>query len=277
QAEDGIRDRNVTGVQTCALPICLKYVRRHLTHVFSTGVKPVYRLTLSSGKQIRATANHPFLTYNGWTQLGELEVGSRIGVPRHVPAPEQCDETRSGHQVVESAVALSGEREIQLRIPDWIFQLPKQQISLFLRAWWSAVGSVGEHGLALAPPSVAVADGLSRLLLRFGISAIITEDAEALSITGSDDVRRFLQEIGIDGRHSASAEALLRRVRSETEAGSAGAAGLPVWNQVGSALSDATASAEAAPMGTVATLLAEDALEVEAVNDVFWDTVTGVT
>src|SRR5207249_8424374 len=25
QAEDGIRDRNVTGVQTCALPICLPY------------------------------------------------------------------------------------------------------------------------------------------------------------------------------------------------------------------------------------------------------------
>src|SRR5699024_12072116 len=25
QAEDGIRDRNVTGVQTCALPICLDY------------------------------------------------------------------------------------------------------------------------------------------------------------------------------------------------------------------------------------------------------------
>src|SRR5699024_10134117 len=26
QAEDGIRDRNVTGVQTCALPICLKFL-----------------------------------------------------------------------------------------------------------------------------------------------------------------------------------------------------------------------------------------------------------
>src|SRR5207248_3426878 len=25
QAEDGIRDRTVTGVQTCALPICLRY------------------------------------------------------------------------------------------------------------------------------------------------------------------------------------------------------------------------------------------------------------
>src|SRR5699024_2699510 len=26
QAEDGIRDRNVTGVQTCALPICVKFI-----------------------------------------------------------------------------------------------------------------------------------------------------------------------------------------------------------------------------------------------------------
>src|SRR5699024_11474022 len=28
QAEDGIRDRNVTGVQTCALPICSRGQRR---------------------------------------------------------------------------------------------------------------------------------------------------------------------------------------------------------------------------------------------------------
>src|SRR5699024_12049606 len=28
QAEDGIRDRNVTGVQTCALPICLELAEK---------------------------------------------------------------------------------------------------------------------------------------------------------------------------------------------------------------------------------------------------------
>src|SRR5699024_11344146 len=28
QAEDGIRYRNVTGVQTCALPICSRYIKR---------------------------------------------------------------------------------------------------------------------------------------------------------------------------------------------------------------------------------------------------------
>src|SRR5437762_8322695 len=29
QAEDGIRDTSVTGVQTCALPISLQYARKH--------------------------------------------------------------------------------------------------------------------------------------------------------------------------------------------------------------------------------------------------------
>ena len=65
----------------------MRFVERHLTHVFSTGVKPVYRLTLASGKTLRATANHPFFTYTGWKGLGELTVGDRLGVPRHVNGP----------------------------------------------------------------------------------------------------------------------------------------------------------------------------------------------
>ncbi|WP_337975667.1 replicative DNA helicase [Cellulomonas sp. NTE-D12] len=76
-------------VPVWALDDRLQYVRRHLTHVFPTGVKPVFRLTLASGKRVTATANHPFLTYEGWTPLEELSVGSRLGVPRHVPGPER--------------------------------------------------------------------------------------------------------------------------------------------------------------------------------------------
>ncbi|MFC7403889.1 replicative DNA helicase [Georgenia alba] len=76
-------------VPVWALDERLKYVRRHITSVFSTGVKPVFRMRLASGREIRATGNHPFLTYDGWTPLDELEPGSRIGVPRHVPAPSE--------------------------------------------------------------------------------------------------------------------------------------------------------------------------------------------
>src|SRR5699024_11251498 len=36
QAEDSIRDRNVTGVQTCALPISLKVIRKQ-GYAFSNG------------------------------------------------------------------------------------------------------------------------------------------------------------------------------------------------------------------------------------------------
>jgi replicative DNA helicase len=86
-------------VPVWALDDRLKYVRRHLTHVFSTGEKDVFRLRLASGRQVRATANHPFLTYDGWTPLGDLSVGDRIAAPRHVGAPEHAT-TWSDQQVI---------------------------------------------------------------------------------------------------------------------------------------------------------------------------------
>ncbi|MEQ7127507.1 replicative DNA helicase [Actinopolymorpha sp. B11F2] len=65
----------------------LKLVPRTMTHVFPSGVKEVFRLRLASGREITATANHPFLTYDGWRPLGELAEGTRVGVARHVPPP----------------------------------------------------------------------------------------------------------------------------------------------------------------------------------------------
>jgi replicative DNA helicase len=41
---------------------------------------------------VEATANHPFLTYDGWSALGKLGVGARVAVPRHVPAPLELRE-----------------------------------------------------------------------------------------------------------------------------------------------------------------------------------------
>ncbi|MEP6665896.1 MAG: replicative DNA helicase [Nocardioidaceae bacterium] len=65
----------------------LKLVPRTMTHAFPSGVREVFQLTLTSGRQIKATANHPFLTHDGWTPLGKLTPGSRIGALRHVPPP----------------------------------------------------------------------------------------------------------------------------------------------------------------------------------------------
>jgi replicative DNA helicase len=65
----------------------LRLVPRTMTHVFPSGVKEVFRVRFSSGREVHATGNHPFLTYHGWQPLGDLMVGSRVGVPRYVPAP----------------------------------------------------------------------------------------------------------------------------------------------------------------------------------------------
>jgi replicative DNA helicase len=80
--ESGARD-----VPVWSLDDRLKLVPRTLTHAFPSGRKPVFKLTLASGRRITATGNHKFLTYDGWMPLSELVPGARIGSVRHVPPP----------------------------------------------------------------------------------------------------------------------------------------------------------------------------------------------
>jgi replicative DNA helicase len=65
----------------------LRLIPRTLTHAFPSGVKEAFKVRLRSGREVEATANHPFLTYDGWRPLGELAAGSRVAVPRSVPEP----------------------------------------------------------------------------------------------------------------------------------------------------------------------------------------------
>jgi replicative DNA helicase len=58
-----------------------------VSHAFATGIKPVWKLKTQSGKIIRATANHKFLTIHGWKRLDELKIDDRLAVPRRDPAP----------------------------------------------------------------------------------------------------------------------------------------------------------------------------------------------
>ena len=64
-----------------------RLVPARLTRAFPTGVKPVFRLKLASGLEIDATANHPFLTVEGWARLDSLPVDGFVAVPRRLPVP----------------------------------------------------------------------------------------------------------------------------------------------------------------------------------------------
>jgi replicative DNA helicase len=72
-----------------ALDERLKYVKASMSHVFPTGRRETFLLRLASGREIEATGNHRFLTLDGWLPLADLDRGSRIAVPRALPAPLQ--------------------------------------------------------------------------------------------------------------------------------------------------------------------------------------------
>ncbi len=58
----------------------LQLVPGVMTRAFSSGVKPVYEVRLASGRVVRASGNHPFLRFDGWTRADELRDGDRVAV-----------------------------------------------------------------------------------------------------------------------------------------------------------------------------------------------------
>ncbi|MBU2103134.1 MAG: DNA polymerase III subunit alpha [Candidatus Omnitrophota bacterium] len=63
-----------------------KIEKLRIMDVVANGVKSVYAVATSLGKEIEATANHPFLTIHGWKKLEDLKSGERIALPRVFPS-----------------------------------------------------------------------------------------------------------------------------------------------------------------------------------------------
>ena len=301
-------------VPVWALDERLRYTADTLTHVFPSGRQEVFRLRLASGKEIEATANHPFLTYDGWRRLDSLMVGARLAVPRHVPPPFdvrpwQDDEiVMLAHQL--GGMGLVGCRSHEKVIPGPLFSLPKRQVSLFVRHLWATDGSVTltSNGRAsricFASTSRPMLDGLSRLLLRFGISTrlrTVTPDQYrpqfTLDISGHDDQLRFLREVGVHGKRARACARLRQALEASASNPNVDTVPREVWSRVREILADRAMSHRqfSAATGTqlcgsalwkrapsrkrlacVAAVLDAADLELMATNDVFWDEVVAI-
>ncbi|MBN2622287.1 MAG: replicative DNA helicase [Acidimicrobiales bacterium] len=168
-ATSGERDIPVWSLDTnlCMVPATM-------THAFPTGVKQVFALRLASGREVTASANHPFLTIDGWRRLDELAAGSRIAVPRVVPTPKQA-QIRPDAEV---ALVADGVGRDGRGVPDPVFSLTDEQVGLFLGLLWSAAGDAGAgrcgpRGISYATTSRRLADDLQLLLLRLGIRSTL--------------------------------------------------------------------------------------------------------
>ena len=59
--------------------------------VWKVGRRPVWRLSTSSGRVLRATAEHRVLSGSGWQEMKDLAPGARVALARRLPEPAQFD------------------------------------------------------------------------------------------------------------------------------------------------------------------------------------------
>ena len=90
------------------------------SRVFMTGRKPVYRLQTQEGYYVRATADHRFMTPNGWAALSDLRPGDKVhvlnrkggfGVEGSLELGRALGWLASGRAVERDAVALPSSGE----------------------------------------------------------------------------------------------------------------------------------------------------------------------
>jgi replicative DNA helicase len=58
--------------------------------VWEVGKKEIFELTLSSGRKIKASAEHRLFGPNGWQRVHNIKIGDRLALIRQIPEPENC-------------------------------------------------------------------------------------------------------------------------------------------------------------------------------------------
>lgn len=68
--------------QLMSLDFDYKFKFTEASNFIDDGIKPVFEVKTRSGRKIKTTITHPFLTVEGWKKLGEIEAGTKIACPR---------------------------------------------------------------------------------------------------------------------------------------------------------------------------------------------------
>ncbi len=217
----------------------LRLIPRTMTHAFPSGVKEVFRVRLRSGREVEATANHPFLTYQGWQPLGALQTGSRVAVPRHTPGPIDLQSMPEA-DIIALVRRLRDEPDGN-SVPAAFFSAPRTQIALFMRHLWSSAGCIswdvdGESCIYYVSQNRRLIDDLARLLLRFNVMTRIaqvrggrTRRCYRLIVDSPEDQMRFLDGLEVPGAGERIAELARQKLTEVRDAPGVATVSGDVW------------------------------------------------
>jgi replicative DNA helicase len=68
-----------------------RIIRAKSDRVWRVGKKPIYELTLASGRKLRATGKHRLYSSFGWQRVSDLGPGDRLALARGLPEPETTE------------------------------------------------------------------------------------------------------------------------------------------------------------------------------------------
>ena len=69
-----------------------RIVRAQAEKVWCVGTRPVFKVRLTSGRSIRATAEHRLRAFTGWRHVRDLRAGDRLAIARRLPEPKSTIE-----------------------------------------------------------------------------------------------------------------------------------------------------------------------------------------
>ncbi|HEV2811404.1 MAG TPA: DnaB-like helicase C-terminal domain-containing protein, partial [Acidimicrobiales bacterium] len=219
---------------------------------------------------------------DGWLRLDELAVGTRVAVPRRVPAPRQrcgwdAEEVHhAARHVVEGIEHLPSDCPL---VPRAIFSLPDDALVAFLGALWPNLDGVSHHGhrprLHCVSASTRLVDDVQTLLLRLEVHSRVVRlgpgagaGRARLSIEGEESQRRFVELMADGAAAGDEAGRTFPRLSGEIPVDALALAGRRSGHRLG--------VPSRYRLAQVAAALDDAALDRRARADVRWDPVVAI-
>lgn len=228
-----IQDSRGTRTPTVRVSGDLGFIRRG-REMFGQRLRQRMAQLSLTGRALAVQLQAPASAVHYWTAGAAMPASATLGqlckvldtMPVELAPSGVAALRKNGRNAVTEwldAIGLWGKSAHEKCVPEIVFELPRPELALFLNRLFACDGSVyvqnqDQAAICYCTVNRDLARQVQHLLLRFGVIAKLRERHTTyrgerrpffeLRITGQDDVRRFLEEIGAFGKEQAVERAL---------------------------------------------------------------------
>ena len=155
------------------------------SHWISTGKKECLLIKTENGKEISVTPEHPMLTRSGYIEAKDLKVGGHVAGVAKIPFVNQCTrpDVYSKHYIlITECIKIAKGKSSSTKIPNMVFSLPETYMAEFIQIFCAAIIPKNTNKFDIVHESRELLEGISDILLRFGLVCRISKISEMYRI-----------------------------------------------------------------------------------------------